>query len=89
MGSKSSVKQIINNIHKEVGGVVSISSPSNFPRDRQQVYNQPQKVEGRRESRSTGTASHRNITKLLSLQQAGRIIRHVCLGARLKKMSLH
>ncbi|KAJ7391193.1 hypothetical protein OS493_019324 [Desmophyllum pertusum] len=85
MGSKSSAKQIINNIHREVGGVVSISSPSDIPKDRQQVYNQLRKVEGRKKSRSTGPAKSPDITKLLSLQQAGRFVRDVSLGARSKK----
>ena len=31
MGSKSSAKQIINNIQNELGGAVSISSPSDIP----------------------------------------------------------
>lgn len=50
MGSKSSAKQIINNIQNELGGVVSISSPSDIPRDRQQVYYQLRKVEGRKKN---------------------------------------
>ena len=85
MGSKSSAKQIINNIQNELGGVVSISSPSDIPRDRQQVYNQLRKVEGRKKARSTGPAKSPDITKLLSLQQAGRFIRDVSLGARSNK----
>ena len=82
MGNKSSAKQIINKIQKEAGGVISISSPSDIPRDRQQVYNQLRKVEGRKKSRSTGPSKSPDITKLLSLQQAGRFVRDVSLGAR-------
>ena len=37
-GDMFSAKKIINHIQKEAGGVVSIWSPSNFSRDRQQVY---------------------------------------------------
>lgn len=82
LGDTFSAKKIINHIQKEAGGVVSISSPSDFPRDRQQVYNQLRQVEGRKKSRSTGPAKSPDITKLLSLQRAGRFIRDVSMGAR-------
>ena len=77
-----SAKKIISHIQEETGGVVSISSPSNIPRDRQQVYNQLRRVEGKKKSRSTGPAKPPDITKLLSLQQPGRFIRDVSMGAR-------
>ena len=77
-----SAKEIISHMQEETGGVVPISSPSNIPRDRQQVYNQLRRVEGRTKSRGTGPAKSPDITKLLSLQQAGRFIRDVSMGAR-------
>ena len=69
MGHKSSVKQIISEIEKKAGGIVSVVSPSDIPRDRQQVYNQLRRVEGRKKARSTGPSTAPDITKLLSLQQ--------------------
>ena len=50
LGDMYSAKKIINHIQKEEGGVVSISSPSDFARDRQQVYNQLRHVEGGKKS---------------------------------------
>ena len=85
MGQKSSAKQIITEIEKKAGGVVSVVSPSDIPRDRQQVYNQLRRVEGRKKARSTGPSKAPDITKLLSLQQAGRFLRHVSLGSRAKR----
>ena len=41
-------KQIIREIEKKAGGVVSVVSPSDIPRNRQQVYNQLRRVEGRK-----------------------------------------
>ena len=59
-------------------------SPSDIPKDRQQVYNQLRKVEGRKKARSTGPSKAPDITKLLSLQQEGNFLRDVSLGTRLK-----
>lgn len=44
MSHKSSAKRISSETEKE-GGVVSVVSPSDIPKDRQQVYNQLRKVE--------------------------------------------
>ena len=82
MGHKSSAKQIISEIEKKAGGVVSVVSPSDIPRDRQQVYNQLRRVEGRKKARSTGPSKAPDITKLLSLQQGGSFVRDVSLGSR-------
>ena len=82
LGDKNSAKQIISQIEKKAGGVVSVVSPSDIPRDRQQVYNQLRRVEGRKKSRSTGPSKAPDISELLSLQQAGRFVRDVSLGAR-------
>ena len=85
MSHKGSAKQIISEIEKKAGGVVSVVSPSDIPRDRQQVYNQLRKVEGRKKARSTGPSKAPDITKLLSLQQAGKFVRDVSLGTRSKR----
>lgn len=53
MGHKSSARQIISEIEKKAGGVFSVVSPSDISRDQQQVYNQLQRVEGRKRARST------------------------------------
>ena len=87
MGHKSSAKQIISEIEQKAGrgGVVSVVSPSDIPRDRQQVYHQLRRVEGRKKARSTGPSKAPDITKLLPLQQAGRFVRDVSLGSRAKR----
>lgn len=85
MGQKSSAKQIISEIEKKAGGVISVVSPSDIARDRQQVYNQLRRVDGRKKARSTGPSKAPDITKLLSLQQAGRFMRDVSLGSRAKR----
>ena len=85
MGDKGSAKQIITEIEKKAVGVVSVVSPSDLPRDRQQVYNQLRRVEGRKKARSTGPSKAPDITKLLSLQQAGRFVCDVSLGSRAKR----
>lgn len=85
MGQKSSAKQIISEIEKKAGGVISVVSPSDIARDRQQVYNQLRRVEGRKKARSTGPSKAPDITKLLSLQQAGRFVCDVSLGSRAKR----
>ena len=54
MGASQSAKHIISQLEREAGDVATISSASYLPRDRQQVYNQLKKVEGRTKSRSTG-----------------------------------
>ena len=84
MGHKSSAKQIISEPEKKPGGIASVVSSSVIPRDRQQVYNQLRRVEGRKKARSTGPSKAPDITKLLSLQQAGRFVRDVSLGMRTK-----
>ena len=50
------------------GDVRCVSSPSDIPRDRNQVYHHVRNVPGRIRSRSTGPAAAPNFTKLLSLQ---------------------
>ena len=84
MGHKSSAKQIISETEKKPGGIASVVFSSVIPRDRQQVYNQLRRVEGRKKARSTGPSKAPDITKLLSLQQAGRFVRDVSLGMRTK-----
>ena len=85
MGQKSSAKQIITEIEKKAGGVFSVVSLSDIPRDRQQVYNQLRRVDGRKEARSTGPRKVPDITKLLSLQQAGRFVCDVNRCSRAKR----
>ena len=46
MSHKSRAKRISSETEKKTGGVVSVVSPSDIPKDRQQVYNQLRKVEG-------------------------------------------
>ena len=59
MGASQSAKHIISQLEREAEDVATISSASYLPRDRQQVYNQLKKVEGRTKSRSTGPSKAR------------------------------
>lgn len=85
IGSAGSAKHIISQIESEAGDITTIPSASHLPRDRQQVYNQLKKVEGRTKSRSTGPSKTPSLTKLLTLQQSGKFLKNVSLSLRQDK----
>ena len=82
MGSNHSLKHAIQELEKKAGGLSGISSPSEIPRDRQQVYNQFRKVKGHVKSRSTGPSKAPEVTKLLAMQQGGDFLKDVKFSAR-------
>ena len=65
MSHKSSAKRISSETEKKAGGAVSVVSPSDIPKDWQQVYDQLRKVEGRKKVRNTGPSNAPDITKVL------------------------
>lgn len=85
LGQKGSAKQIISAMEKQAGDVSCVSSPSYLPRDRNQVYHQVSKVEGRIRSRSTGPAAAPDFTKLLSLQYSGSFLKNVSFAVSTDK----
>lgn len=85
IGSTGSAKHIISQIESEAGDIATIPSASHLPRDRQQVYNQLKKVEGRTKSRSTGPSKTPSLTKLLTLQQLGTFLKNVSPSSRQNK----
>lgn len=80
IGKKGNTKNIINQIESMAGDIMCISSPSDLPRHRQQIYNVLRKVEGRVKSRSTGPAKTPDITTLMSLQQSGTLLKDISLA---------
>lgn len=85
IGSSGSAKHIISQIESDSGDIATIPSASYLPRDRQQVYNQLKKVDGRTKSRSTGPSKTPSLTKLLTLQQSGTFVKNVSLSSRQDK----
>ena len=82
MGTTGSAKQIISKIEKVCNDVAAVPLVSYLPRERQQVYNQLKKVDGRTKSRSTGPSKAPSFTKLLMLQQSGAFLKNVSLSSR-------
>lgn len=82
IGSTGSAKRIISQIESDSGDITTIPSASYLPRDRQQVYNQLKKVDGRTKTRSTGPSKTPSLTKLMTLQQSGTFLKNVSLSKR-------
>lgn len=82
MGSSYSAKHIIQEIEKEAGGLAVISSLSLISRDRQQIYNQLNKVKGRVKSRSTRPSKAPELNRLLAMQQNGGFLKDVKFSVR-------
>lgn len=85
MGTTGSAKHIISKIEKDCGDITADPSLSYLPRDRQQVYNQLKKVDGRTKSRSTGPSKAPSLTKLLRLQQSRAFLKNASLSSRRDK----
>ena len=89
LGTTNRPKQVISKLRDAVGGVTSVSSPSDIARDRQQVYNQLKKVPGRVKFRSTGPSKNVDIARLMSIQQEGNFLKDVNFFKGVRKQKDH
>ena len=61
MGKSMSAKRVIHALDRDAGGAVSLSSPSDVLRDRQQAYNIFRHIDGKIKSRYTGPSKYMHI----------------------------
>ena len=74
-GSYMRPKQVVSAIERDAGGLISISSPSDVPRNRMQVHNKVRDMANRPKARNTGKSKVPDYTKLVALSQTGDFIR--------------
>ena len=65
---------------RDAGGAVSLSSPSDVLRDRQQAYNIFRHIDGKIKSRDTGPSKYMHIDKLVVLMSRNTFLKDVSLA---------
>ena len=75
-------KHLIRKVQQDAGGVSDVTSLSNIPRNRKQVYNQASKIENRIRSRNTGSQKAADFSKLFTQLQTSDFVKYVSFGLR-------
>lgn len=83
-GKKESAKGVIRHLQGS-HGVSAVDSPSEIPRDRQQVYNAFKKVPGRVKNRNTALPKTSQFSRLMIKLQTGNFLKDVSFIVKARK----
>ena len=76
LGAFMRPKQIIRKVVQEAGGLISATTPSDLPRDRNQVYNLSRGIENRKRHRNTGKGKIADFSKIAVMANTGKFIQN-------------
>lgn len=82
-------KKVIDLIDEENGGLLSVHSSSDGPRDRRQLYNIKHKQSNKNRSRNTGPVTTPDFTQLIAEMDNGKFIKNIDFSFRSKQGRIH
>ena len=82
LGERRSPKDVILQMQNDIGGVLSLETPSDLPRDRRQVYNALSKVPRKMKCQNTGPKKTPEFGRLVMMMEKSDFLRDVSLHTR-------